>query len=270
MILAPLFLFFAPPSQTAESIMARVAENQNRAEEMRSSYVYRQTVLVRLLRTNGKFAREELSEYTVTPTPAGIHKSRTAFHGKYAAHGKPVEYGTPGINIHVDIDGAIAGSFSEEDISNDAKNRDGIGHNMFPLTSREQNKYKFQLQGTEDYRDTPVYRITFEPKEAGEHGGADWAGEALIDRRELQPVVVTTHLAQKIPVLVRTLLGTNIEQLGFKVTYRKFDNGVWFPVTYGGEFRLRALFLYARRVGLSVQNTEFRRAEVTSKIGFAN
>ena len=268
MILAPLFLFFAPPSDTAETIMARVAENQDRAEQMRTAYVYHQSVLVRLLRTNGKFAREESSEFTVTPTPAGINKTRTAFKGKYASHGRIIEYDKPGVSVNIDIDGALTESFSEES-ANDQKGRDGVGRDLFPLTAKEQRKYAFHLDGMEDYRGIPVYRVTFEPHESGEHEGGDWAGEALIDRQEYQPVLVTTHLAAKIPILVRTLLGTNIEQLGFKVTYKKFDNGLWFPVTYGGEFRLRALFFYARRVGLSVQNSDFKRADVTTKINFA-
>jgi hypothetical protein len=65
------------------------------------------------------------------------------------------------------------------------------------------------------------------------------------------------------------VLGTNIEHVGFKVTYKKFDDNIWFPVTYGGEFRVRALFFWARRVGISMQNSDFHRAEVSSKVEFA-
>jgi hypothetical protein len=267
MILAPLFLFFAAPSDTAETIMARVAENQDRAQEMRTGYVYHQSMLVRLQRLNGKFAREESSEFTVAPTPNGFNKTRTAFKGKYASHRRIVEYDKPGaVATSIDIDGALAESFSGG-CPNDQDGKDGVSQELFPLTAKEQKSYNFHLEGTEDYRGIPVYRVTFEPKTPDD--GADWAGVALIDQTEYQPVLVTTHLATKIPMLVRTLLGTNVEQLGFKVTYKKFDSGLWFPVTYGGEFRLRALFLYARRVGLSVQNSDFKRADVSSKIDFA-
>ncbi|MGI8742203.1 MAG: hypothetical protein ACR2NN_06460 [Bryobacteraceae bacterium] len=267
MILAPLLFFFAPPpAETAESIMARVAENQDRAEQTRTAFVYQQNVLVRMQRYNGKLAREEYSEFTVAPTPSGIAKTRTHFLGKYVAHGKTIEYDEPGFEYkNMDIDGEVAHAMADE-LTADRKSKDGISNDLFPLTAKEQKKYEFHLEGAEDYRGASVYRITFVSKPGEDDEG--WAGEALIDRQEYQPVVVTTHLAAKIPLLVRTMLGTNLEHLGFKVTYKKFDTGLWFPLTYGGEFKVRALFLYARRVGVSLQNNGFRRADVTTTINF--
>lgn len=268
MILASwLLIFFAPQADTADSIMARVAENQDRAEQMRTAVIYHQNVLVRLQRFNGKFTREEYSEFTVTPTPNGTKKTRTHFLGKYASHGKIVEYDKPGYQYKgIDIDGPVAQGLADSMINNE-KTKDGIARDLFPLTAEQQKHYSFHLDGTEDYRGATVYRITFESKRGDQEDGP-WVGEALIDKQEYQPVLVTTHLAAKIPLLVRTMLGTNLEHLGFKVTYKKFENGLWFPVTYGGEFKVKALFLYARRVGLSVQNSGFQRADVTSKIEF--
>ena len=267
MILAPLLLFFAPPqAETAESIMARVAENQDRAEQMRASFVYHQNVLVRMQRFNGKLAREESSEFTVAPTATGVSKTRTYFLGKYVAHGKTISYDQPGHEYkNIDIDGQVAHELANN-LTDDSKSKDGIAHDLFPLTAKEQKKYDFRLEGTEEYRGSPVYRITFVSKKGDEDD--DWAGEALIDPQEFQPVVVTTHLATKIPMFVRTVLGTNLEHLGFKVTYKKFDTGLWFPVTYGGEFRVRALFLYGRRVGISLQNSAFQRANVLTSVSF--
>jgi hypothetical protein len=262
-----LFIVVPPPAVTAESIMARVAENQDRAGQMRTAFVYHQNVLIRLQRYNGKFTREEYSEFTVTPTPNGTKKTRTHFLGKYAAHGKVIDYDQPGYQYKgIDIDGPLAQSLADS-MSNNEKTKDGIARDMFPLTGKEQRQYSFHLEGTEEYRGIPVYHITFE-SHGGDEDDGPWVGEALIDRQEYQPVLVTTHLAFKIPLLVRTMLGTNLEHLGFKVTYKKFDNGLWFPVTYGGEFRVKALFLYARRVGISVQNSGFQRADVTTKIEF--
>lgn len=262
-----LFLFLPPEANTAESIMARVAENQDRAERMRTAFVYHQNVLVRLQRYNGKLAREEYSEFTVAPTPTGTKKTRTQFVGKHMLHGKAVEYDQPGYQYKaVDIDAPVTHSLSDW-LTNDTSTKDGMAHDMFPLTAKEQQHYRFRLEGVEEYRGLPVYRITFESRKGDEDDGG-WAGEALVDREEYQPVLVTTHLAAKVPLLVRTMLGTNLEHLGFKVTYKKFDTGLWFPVTYGGEFRVRALFLYARRVGISLQNSDFKRAEVTTKVEF--
>jgi hypothetical protein len=58
--------------------------------------------------------------------------------------------------------------------------------------------------------------------------------------------------------------------LGLKVTYKRFDEGLWVPVTYGGEFKLKALFFYSRRVGLSLENSGFQRAVVDSVVNYAD
>ena len=68
---------------------------------------------------------------------------------------------------------------------------------------------------------------------------------------------------------VRILLGTNIRGLGFSVSYQKFADGVWFPVSYGGEFEVRAVFFYQRKISVAMTNSDFRRADVTSNIAYA-
>ncbi len=273
MMLLALFLFFAvgTDAETADAIMARVAENQNQSQEMRTAFVYHQNVMIRLQRSNGKLAREEYSEFTVTPTATGTQKERTLFRGKFADHGKEVEFDQPAHeHKSVDIDADVANSLLES-FTNDHRSRDGIERDLFPLTSKQQRKYKFHLDGSEDYRGIPVYRVTFEPKKAtfDDDDGDVWTGEVLVQRDEYQPVLVTTKLAAKVPMWAKTLLGTDIKQLGFKITYRKFDEGLWFPVTYGGEFRLKVLFMYSRRIGVSMQNSGFQRAKVESKVTFA-
>lgn len=48
---------FVTPGQQSESvqaIMAKVAQNQDRTQEMRSAFVYNQTLLLRFKRGNGK------------------------------------------------------------------------------------------------------------------------------------------------------------------------------------------------------------------------
>ena len=271
MILLPVFLLCADVStESADTIMARVAESQNRAEEMRTAFVYHQSVLVRLNRSNGKLAREEYSEFTVTPTAKGVKKERTLFSGKLMDGRKTVEFHEPGWeHKNVDIDADLANDLAR-DLTDDRKSKDGIARDLFPLRAKKQRRYVFKLDGTEEYRGMPVYRITFVPKKVENHDDEDeWAGEVLVHRQEYEPVLITTHLAVKIPLWVKTALGTDIQQLGFKISYQKFDEGLWFPVTYGGEFKVRALFLYARRVGISMQNSEFKRAVVESKVEFA-
>ena len=97
---------------------------------------------------------------------------------------------------------------------------------------------------------------------------AAWKGEALIDAAEYQPVSVHTKLALKIPLAVKTLLGTDLKGLGFSVTYQKFEEGVWFPVSYGGEFELRAVFFYKRTISVNMVNSDFRRTNVTSNVTY--
>jgi hypothetical protein len=81
-------------------------------------------------------------------------------------------------------------------------------------------------------------------------------------------VLVTTTQARGIPLAVRTLLGINVKQIGFRLEYTEVEPGVWFPTRYGGEFSLRVLFGYSRRIALSLLNTEFQRASAESRIRF--
>jgi hypothetical protein len=257
---------------TADSIMAKVAENQDRAQAARAEFVYKQKMLIRLKRGNGKLAREEEREYTVTPTEKGINKELTRFVGRYESKGQVTEYGKPGfLYKDTDIDGEIISDMAD-DLANDRKARDGIATG-FPLTGKEQQRYLFQLEGTETYRGAEVYKISFKPKKTSlvdcdDDGNSCWSGEVLVDAAEFQPVMVTTFLAKSVPVLVQTLLGTNIRHLGFKLTYQKFDEGLWFPVTYGGEFEVKAVFFYKRRFAVALTNSGFQRADVSTRVRF--
>jgi hypothetical protein len=251
-------------------IMARVAANQQSARDIRRSYVYRQEPLLRMHRASGKLAREERADYIVTPVKQGFEKRLSKFAGKYEFKGKYVPYDQPGYRYKdLDLDGDLMHSMAE-DMLNDHKSPDGIGQDLFPLTAEEQKKYDFRLAGTETYRGRTVYRVAFQPRRDVPHGEDDpcWKGEALIDTEEYQPVLVTTSLAEKIPLAVKVLLGTDVKGLGFSVAYRKFA-GVWFPVSYGGEFEVRGLFFYKRTISVAMQNSDFRKTDVTSTVVYA-
>ena len=66
-----------------------------------------------------------------------------------------------------------------------------------------------------------------------------------------------------------SLIGTNVKQLGFAVSFQKFEDGVWFPVSYGGEFELKVVFLYKRKISISMTNTGFERVAVSSNITYS-
>jgi hypothetical protein len=254
---------------TADEIMVRVAGNQERSLEARKNWTYRQTVLTRLNRTNGKLAREEDKEYTVVPTPKGSEKKLERFSGKYEHKGKFVEYDNkPGHEHHQNkgIDGELAGELADELMSDKAA-RDGLSPGLFPLSRKEQTKYSFELRGRERYRDREVYKVEFKPKRDGfNDDDGIWAGEALIDTAEFQPVLITSFQAKAVPLAVKVLLGTNIQHLGFKVQYRKLEEGLWFPVSCGGEFSLRALFFYGRKISIAMNNSSFQKTDVQSRV----
>jgi hypothetical protein len=221
----------APVPEIGE-IMSRVASNQAKSQDQRKEWIYTQKQVLRMVRGNGKVAREERREYAITPKKGHIRKQLVNFEGKYESHGKYTSYDRPGYEYKsVDIDGDIINDISE-DLTDDKGSRDGLALDLFPLTGKEQKKYDFKLKGVETYRERPVFRVSFKPKphpSEGEEGS--WKGDALIDAEEYQPVLVTTSLAFNIPMAVKILLGTNIKGLGFSVAYQKFADGVWFPVS---------------------------------------
>jgi hypothetical protein len=251
-----------------EQIMSRVGRNQATAQDLRKNFTYHQKQLLRMNRGNHKLAREERREYDVTPAVRGIKKELTRFDAQYEYKGKAVIYDRPGYRYKdVDIDGELINEMSEN-MTNDRNSRDGLDHDLFPLTYHQQLKYNFKLEGTQTYRGREVYRVSFEPKRGQDFDEAAWKGEAFIDQAEYQPVLVTTKLAVKIPLLVKTLLGTDVKGLGFSVTYQKFEDGVWFPVSYGGEFEIRAVFFYRRTISVSMVNSDFKRTSVESNVTY--
>src|SRR6266571_3678416 len=142
MYLPPLLLAAAAaadPRQSCElrveEIMARVAANQERSQELRAAFVYRQSLLVRFKRGNGRLAREEVREFTVTPKPLGSEKTLVRFAGKYERDGKLIDYSEPGFTYKdLDLDGELIDDFAD-DFAGDRDSRDGIARDLFPLTA---------------------------------------------------------------------------------------------------------------------------------------
>ncbi len=247
--------------------MAKVAGNQERAEAQRLSVVYHQTVLARMHRGRNKLCREEYYEFQVLPTETGVEKERLVFRGKYEDEGKLHDYDEPHYEYKdLDVDGDIISDLVDS-WTHDEDSKDGVDREQFPLTRDRQRQFEFKLAGQEKYNGRPVWKIVFTPKK-GQEWDAFFSGEALIDVAEYQPVLVTTNQAKGIPLAVRVLLGTNIRQTGFKVTYQNFGEGLWFPVTYGGEFEVRVLFGYQRKISLSMKNRDVRRAKADSSIRY--
>jgi hypothetical protein len=143
------------------------------------------------------------------------------------------------------------------------KSKDGLGARLFPLTTKSQAGYQYQLVGREQKNGRNVFHIRFAPKDKDEY---TWKGEAYIDATEFQPVVISTAMARKVPFVARTLLGTNLPGLGFTVVYAPQADGVWFPTTFGTEFKLHVLFFLNRAILISAQNRNFEKTHVSSHI----
>ena len=249
----------ASEALSAKTIMERVAANQDRAEAQRKEFVYKQHIHILTHKPGGRLIREETADYDVAPTPEGMQKSLKALTGKYWSKGKYLTFeGEPAPDSD-SLDGDLIHNF-RDDLSNE-KSKDGLGKDLFPLTSEEQKEYDFQLLGQETQDGRNVYHIGFGPKDKHE---ITWAGEAYIDALEFQPVRVFTKLSRRIPLAVRTLLGTDVPGVGFNVVYKRQQDGVWFPVTFGTEFRIRALFFINRQISVSLENSAFERTHVKS------
>ncbi len=265
-----LFLLLAAPASaqlTANEIMSRVAENQDRAEFARAAYVYDMKVFVRLLRSGGKLAQEEARVYSVAPGAKGAERVLLSASGRILEGRKEIRYDQPGFERKkLDIDASLTRSFAEEVMW--SKGTISPMAEWFPLTQAHQRHYQFQLLGEEQYKGYDVYKIAWNSREIDGDDEDCWKGEALIERTEFQPVQVSSHWECKIPKAVTVLLGTNLNHLGAKITYQRLAPNVWFPLNCSGEMKVRALFLYGRTIAFSSSSSGFRKADVQSVITF--
>lgn len=246
---------------SADEIMARVAANQDRAETLRKEYVYQQHIHVVLRQTNGKLRREETADYNVFPTPTGTKRDMTSITGRYLQKGKYLDFSGKPIPEGDEFDSDLAGDFREDFA--EGKSKDGIGAHLFPFTSTKEKQYKFRLLGEAVQDGRAVYHLAFSP---ADHDEVAWAGEAFIDKEDFQPVFAFTRLARKLPLFVRGVLGTDVPGVGFSVHYKRQPDGVWFPVSFGTEFRLKVLYFMKRDISLSLENKNFEHTHVTSTI----
>jgi len=248
-------------SLTAEQIMARVAENQDRSQELRKQFVYKQHIHITSRKPRGRLLREETAEYDAIPTPDATEKQLTSLTGRYWRKGKYETFQGEPVPDEDSFDGDFIKDF-RNDLINE-KTKDGLAKDMFPLTSEEQKGYDFKLLGQEVQDGRILYHIGFRPKDKDE---ITWAGEAYIDAEDFEPVRVFTKLSRRVPFMIRTMLGTDLPGLGFNVVYKRQEKGVWFPATFGTEFRFHVLFFLNREVTVALENSDFERTRVEQKI----
>lgn len=291
----------APKHGDAMDIMKKVAANTAAATEGRRQFVYRQRIRAGLLQSNGQVVCRESREYTVVPQPTKTEKKLVSFSGECRDGKQMVAYAEPSVaqpglkeNAAIEVnDGRenIAGMIGA--LANDKNSRDGIPPQLFPLAAEDLKYYSFTLKGETTVKGRRAYDITFRPVEheafcididgdkTGEKvdaGNPDsarervchtlWKGEAWIDAEEYQPVRIDTQLARGVPWGVRVFMGINIRQLGFSLNYQRVAAGVWFPATYGTEFRITVFWGYKRTITLSMENTDFKKTDAQSTLTF--
>ena len=239
--------------------MARVAAHQDRSQDLRKQYVYKQHIHIVSHKPKGRLLREETADYDVAPMADGTEKKLIQLTGRYWDKGKYEPFTGEPTPRYDSLDGELIKDF-RDDFGND-KTKDGLAKDLFPLTSEEQKAYVFNLIGQEVEAGRTVYHVGFRPKDKDE---ITWAGQAFIDAAEFEPVRVFTRLSRRVPLWVRTMLGTDLPGLGFNVVYQKQEDGVWFPSTFGTEFRIHAVFLINREISISLQNSAFERTHVNS------
>jgi hypothetical protein len=272
----------APP--TAEAIMAKVAANQDSAEDARRHYVYIQHAKV-VSRKGHTVMCEEVTDSRITPTETDSHAELLKLNGRLLRKKQYIAYTelSPTQNrnaseqnkTQAEVEGKdLTINLDDDDTDRDLvenmranltrnKSKDGIDARLFPLTSKAQAEYVFRFIGQEHINGHDVFHIDFHPKVKDDYG---WKGDAYIDTTSFQPVVVRTTMSRKVPFAVRTLLGTNVPGLGFSIVYAPQPDGVWFPVSFGTEFKLHVLFFFSREITINAENRNFEKTHVDSKI----
>ena len=275
-----LALPLAAQQPTAQDIMARVAANQDATEAARLHYVYIQHAHVRSLK--GHTVRcEETTDTRITPTATGSDQQLLKLDGRLLHKGQYITYthlpttaetGHPSpdsddvtINLDDDETDRDIVEHMRHNLTSD-KSKDGISARLFPLTSKSQAGYDFQLLGHAPLNGHDTFHLIFHPKDTSDTSDYGWKGDAYIDTTTYQPVLVRTAMARNIPFAVRTLLGTSLPGLGFSVTYAPQPDGVWFPITFGTEFKMHILFFFNREIIIDAHNLDFEKTYVTSTI----
>ena len=167
----------APASLSAAEIMAKVAVNQDKAQALRKQYVYEQRIIIATRKTNGKLMRRELASYAVAPGDAKTTRKLNSLEGRYWQKGAYLEFQKEEDAERGNVDGVIVSAFRED--LGDSNSKDGLDNDLFPLTTDQQKKFRFELAGVRTVAGRPAYCINFMPPDRHQY---DWAGEAWIDK----------------------------------------------------------------------------------------
>ncbi len=291
---------------SAESVMNRVAINQDTAEAQRAHYVYVQHA--KMTSRRGKTVMcEEITDYRFTPSTDGTDEQLLKVDGRFLKNKEFINYNKllprdedKPKNTGKDADKKQSDKDKEKDKANDKdkkKDKDKDKDPVFDPNSDEtldrdlvenmrwnlihdkskdgiaQHLFPLTTKDQANYSFRMIGRERLNDRDVyhiafrpKEKNDFGWSGDAYIDTTAFQPVLVTTSMARKIPFAVRTLLGTDVPGLGFTIRYAPQPDGVWFPVNFSTEFKIHVLYFFHRQIILDAQNRDFEQTHVTSRI----
>ena len=108
-----------------------------------------------------------------------------------------------------------------------------------------------------------VYHIAFAPRTRRNRRGR---AKRLSMPQNSSPLGFLPRCRGASPFLVRTMW-FDLPGIGFNVVYKRLEDGVWFPSSFGTEFRLNVgpLFFFDRDISISLKNSGFEHTHVDTK-----
>lgn len=294
----------SPNFPSVDSVMVRVATNQDTAEAERAHYVYVQHA--KMTSRRGKTVMcEEITDYRFIPSPDNTHEELLKVDGRFLKNHKLITYNKllprdedkPKDAAKDSDKEKSAAKDSDKSEKKDKKDKDKDKDPVFDPNSDEtldrdlvenvrwnllhdkskdgiaQHLFPLTSKDQANYIFRMIGREHLNDRDVyhiafrpKNKDDFGWSGDAYIDTQTFQPVLVTTGMARKIPFAVRTLLGTDVPGLGFTIRYAPQPDGVWFPVNFSTEFKIHVLYFFHRQIILDAENREFEKTHVTSRI----
>jgi len=136
--------------------------------------------------------------------------------------------------------------------------------NSFLSRLKNRKTLRFELIGEQEIAGRKAFRIRFGPKKPHD---ITLAGEALIDEEDFQPASVYTRFLAS--CLWRCALCWKLmSRTRLQCSLSRLDKDIWFPDSFGTEFRLKAVFFIDRTITVSLENKNFKRTTAESQITY--
>ena len=243
--------------------MAKVAANQDRSEQARKQYVYRQHIHVVTRKTNGKLMREETTDYQMVPQADKTHRQLEKLTGKYWDKHKYIEFSGEPCPRH-----------------GQPRCRPGQGHARRPDRTEVERRIRAEPVSVFDEEAARLHASSWlvvrRSKDTMPTASAlrrptraeyDWAGEAYIDAADFEPIYVYTKLSRKLPFAVQNACWAPTFRASDTACVTKSSRAeCGFRRLTAPSLRLHVLFFLNREMMVSLDNKDFQQTHVETKI----